>query len=72
MKHTTLNNTVAKSPCAYCRKKGVSLTYKQLKGKQCLKKNCHYLVKYNHEVWRQRDLKRDRKKANHHIDLLLL
>ena len=71
MKHTTLHNTVARSPCAYCRQKCVSLTWKQVKSKQCLKKECWYLVKYDHEVWRQRELQKERKKANKQIEELL-
>lgn len=73
MKHTTLYNTVAKSPCAYCRRKGVSLTVKQVKSKECLKKGCHYLVKYEaHEWWHQRELKKQRKKAKKHFDELMM
>ena len=72
MKHMTLNNTVARSPCAYCRKKCVSLTYRQVKSKKCLKKNCWHLVKYDHEVWRQRELKNQRKKENKHLDELFM
>lgn len=72
MKHMTLNNTVARSPCAYCRKKGVSLTVRQMKKKECLKKNCWYLVKYDHEFWRQRDLAKEKKKANKDIMKLII
>lgn len=71
MKYTTLHNTVARSPCAYCRQKHISLTWKQVKSKQCLKKGCWYLVKYDHEVWRQRELQKERKKANKQIEELL-
>lgn len=73
MKHMTLHNTVARSPCAYCRKKCVSLTYRQVKSKECLKKHCHYFVKYEkHEVWHQRELKKRRKKENKHLDELFM
>jgi len=72
MKHTTLYNTVARSPCAYCKKKCVSLTYRQVKTKECLKKNCWYLVKYDHEVWRQRNKLKEKKKADKQIDMLLI
>lgn len=72
MKHTTLYNTVARSPCAFCRKKNCSLTYHQVKAKECLKKNCWYLVKYDHEVWKQRDRAKEKKKANKQIDMLLI
>ena len=72
MKHTTLNNTVARSPCAYCKKKNVSLTWKQVKAKECLQKECWHLVKYDHEVWRQRELAKAKKKANKQIEEVLL
>lgn len=73
MKHTTLYNTVARSPCAYCKKKGCSLTVKQVKAKKCLKKNCWHLVKYkNHEWWKQRELAKAKKKANKQINDLLI
>ena len=64
MKHETLYGTVARSPCAYCRKHQCSLTWKQVKTKSCLSKQCWHLVKYDHEVWRQRELQKQRKKAN--------
>ena len=35
----------------------------QLKQKECLKKQCHALEKCEHEFWRQRELKKERKKA---------
>lgn len=72
MKHTTLYNTVARSPCAYCKLKCVSLTYHQVKEKECLKKNCRHLVKYDHEVWKQRERAKAKKKANKQIDMLLI
>ena len=72
MKHTTLYGNVARSPCAYCKKKGVSLTWRQIKSKKCLGKNCWYLVKYDHEVWHQRELTKKRKKEHKEIDELFM
>lgn len=72
MKHTTLYGTVARSPCAYCKLHHCSLTYKQIKGRECLGKQCRHLQKYDHEVWRQRDLQKQRKKANKQINSLLI
>lgn len=72
MKYTTLYNTVARSPCGYCRLKNCSLTAKQIKSKECLKKNCFHLVKYDHEFWRQRARAKEKKKANKQIDELLI
>lgn len=71
MKHTTLYNTKARSPCAYCKLKKCSLTAKQIKSKQCLKKDCFHLVKYDHEFWRQRERAKAKKKANKQINELL-
>lgn len=73
MKHITLYNTVARSPCAYCKLKNCSLTAKQVKSKECLKKHCFHLVKYeNHEYWKQRERAKAKKKANKQIDALLI
>ena len=73
MKHTTLYNTVANSPCGYCCLKNCSLTVKQVKSKKCLKKKCFHLVKYeSHEWWHQRELAKAKKKANKQIAELLI
>jgi hypothetical protein len=55
MKHKVLYGTYAKNPCAYCRLKRVSLTVKQLKRKECLRKQCKWLSKYKHEYWDERE-----------------
>lgn len=63
MKHKTLYNTMANSPCGKCKKKNCELTVRQVKAKKCLGKNCWHLVKYeNHEWWHQRELAKERKK----------
>lgn len=72
MKYKTLYGTVARSPCAYCKKHNCSLTWKQVKTRECLRKQCWYLKKYDHEVWKQRDLIKQRKKANKQINKLLI
>lgn len=63
MLHRTLNNAYAKSPCAYCKHHNCSLTVKQVKQKGCLKKQCWYLKKYDHEWWRQREAAKAKKKG---------
>lgn len=64
MMHTTLNNKYARSPCAFCKLKHCSLTWRQIKSKECLRKQCFHLVKYpNHEIWKQRELTKQKKKA---------
>lgn len=67
MMHKTLHDTYARSPCAYCRLKKCSLTVKQVKTKECLKKQCWYLVKYDHEWWKQRELVKQKKKMKKEI-----
>ena len=63
MKHKTLYNTMANSPCGKCKKKNCELTVRQVKAKKCLGKNCWHLVKYpEHEWWHQRELAKERKK----------
>ena len=59
----TLNGTYSDNCCGYCRRHAVCLTVKQLKGRECLKKNCWYLVKYqDHQWWHQREMLKAKKK----------
>lgn len=59
--------------CAFCKKHHCALTWKMIKGRKCLSKNCWYFQKYeSHEVWKQRTLQKERKKANKQINDLLL
>lgn len=51
--------------CAYCKRKGCYMTVKQVKKKECLKKECHHLdKKEDHEWWKQRELLKQKKKQN--------
>lgn len=55
----------SKNVCAYCKRKGCYMTVKQVKKKECLKKECHHLdKKEDHEWWRQRELLKQKKKQN--------
>lgn len=45
-----------------CWKHHCNVTVKQLKQKECLKKQCNALERYEHEYWRQRDLSKQRRK----------
>lgn len=65
MLHRTLNNAYAKSPCAYCKHHKCSLTVKQVKQKECLKKQCWHLKKYDHDWWKQREAAKAKKKEAH-------
>lgn len=46
----------------YCHFHKCYLTATQLKQKECLKKQCDALERHDHEYWRQRELKKMRKK----------
>ena len=47
----------------YCHYHKCHITSTQLKQKECLKKQCTRLEKYdNHEFWKQRELKKAKKK----------
>lgn len=60
-----LYGTESDNVCAYCRRHQKGLTVRQVSKKECLKKNCWYLVKYEqHEWWNQRRLTKERRKAN--------
>lgn len=60
-----LYETESDNVCAYCRRHQKGLTVRQVRKKECLKKNCWYLVKYEqHEWWNQRKLAKERRKAN--------
>lgn len=60
-----LYGTESDNVCAYCRRHQKGLTVRQVRKKECLTKNCWYLVKYEqHEWWNQRRLTKERRKAN--------
>lgn len=46
----------------YCKRHQCYITCTQLKQKECLKKQCHALEKYEHEFWKQRELMKMKKK----------
>jgi hypothetical protein len=48
----------------YCHRHHCCISSTQLKQKECLKKQCRHLQKYEHEFWRQRELKKAKKKEN--------
>lgn len=57
--------------CGYCRFHKCHVSVRQLKEKNCLSKGCHYLVKYEHPWWDQREREKTKKKLNRQIDKLL-
>lgn len=65
---TCLFNTQSNNVAAYCKHHHCYVTVKQMKTKNCLGKQCHYLVKNEqHDYWRHRaamkQKRKDRKKA---------
>ena len=52
----TLYNGYSDNCCAYCKLHNCGMTAKQMKQKECLRKQCWHLVKNkNHQYWRQRE-----------------
>lgn len=58
--HTDINERRA---IGYCHYHKCYVTTTQLKQKECLKKQCAALEKYDHEFWRQRELKKAKKRG---------
>ena len=58
-----LFNTNSDNVAAYCRYHHCSMTVKQIRCKNCLSKNCWYLVKNeSHSWWRQREAMKQKRK----------
>lgn len=56
--------TYYKKCAGYCCKKGKYLTERQIKGKECLGKQCKYLVKIEtHPLWKKREKRKAAKQA---------
>jgi hypothetical protein len=52
-----LFHTESKNVAAYCKYHKCGMTVKQMKCKNCLGKQCYYLVKNEqHDYWRQRSV----------------
>lgn len=63
-----LFNTCSDNVAAYCKYHRCYMTVKQMRCKNCLGKQCHYLVKNeDHQYWKQREVtkqkRKDRKRA---------
>lgn len=59
-----LFNTCSDNVAGYCRLHRCSMTVKQIRCKECLKKQCHYLKKNNeHSWWHQREVMKQKRKA---------
>lgn len=58
-----LFNTNSNNVAAYCKYHHCGMTVKQMKCKNCLGKQCHYLVKNEtHDYWRQREVQKQRRR----------
>jgi hypothetical protein len=58
-----LFNTISNNVVAYCKYHKCGMTVKQMKCKNCLGKQCHYLKKNEaHDYWRQREVQKQRRK----------
>lgn len=70
---TCLFNTYSDNVAGYCKLHHCSMTVKQMRGKECLAKQCWHLVKNEeHQYWRQRELKKQKRKARkEHANMLL-
>jgi hypothetical protein len=53
---------VEKHAIGYCHHHHCYVSLPQLKQKECLKKQCNALERYEHEYWRQRELSKAKKK----------
>ena len=63
MLHSLYGTEIEEKRCVgYCKKHCGYMTCKQLKRKECLRKQCRALERYPHEFWRQRELIKMRKK----------
>lgn len=48
--------------CSYCYRHHKFLTPKQVSSKGCLGKQCHHIIKLDHQYWIERALKKEAKR----------
>ena len=57
------NTEISEKRCiGFCRHHHCYISATQLKQKECLKKQCNALERHEHEFWRQRELRKMRRK----------
>lgn len=62
MLHSLYNTEINEARAVgYCHRHHCYLSSTQLKRKECLKKQCTHLEKYEHEFWRQREITKQRR-----------
>lgn len=60
---TCLFNTQSDNVAAWCSHHRCYMTVKQMRHKECLKKQCNYLKKNEeHQYWKQRELTKQKRK----------
>ena len=60
----TMFNSQSDNWCAYCKYHNCAMTYKQVRAKECLQKQCRHMIKReSHSVWTQRALVKEKRKA---------
>jgi hypothetical protein len=65
---TCLYGTKSDNVAGYCRHHHCALTPKQIKCKNCLGKQCYYLIKNEeHDWWRQREVVKQKRKYRKQI-----
>ena len=63
MLHSLYNTQIKEKRCiGFCWNHHCYLSSTQLKQKECLKKQCNALERYEHEFWKQRELTKMRRK----------
>jgi hypothetical protein len=63
MLQSLYNTQISERRCVgYCWKHHCYVSATQLKQKECLKKGCDALERYEHEYWRQREITKTKKK----------
>lgn len=60
----TLYNGCSDNCCAYCKLHHCSMTVRQMKIKECLRKQCrHFVRNTDHQYWLQRDIMKQKRKS---------
>lgn len=68
----TLYGSRSENTCAYCGVHKKALTVKQMRGKQCLAKQCSALIKCDHPFWEERGGRKEmRKRRKERLNAML-
>lgn len=59
--HKTFYGGKSENICAYCYKHRLYLTPQQLKTRECLKRNCNALKRYEHPMWEQKKQSKEKR-----------